>query len=106
MSTCPMNKSEISTGQMMRLQAVVDVEMAERAGWRPYDLARSYLDAGARFLQLRAKQLSSGPFLDLCDSVVQAAEPYGADYRQRQGRSRAHERGRGRARRAGRSSAR
>jgi len=73
-----MNKSEISTGQMMRLQAVVDVEMAERAGWRPYDLARSYLDAGARFLQLRAKQLSSGPFLDLCDSVVQAAEPYGA----------------------------
>jgi thiamine-phosphate pyrophosphorylase len=60
-------------------QAIVDVEVAERAGWRPHDLARAYLDGGARFLQLRAKQLSSGLLLDLCDRVVRAAEPYGAE---------------------------
>ena len=60
------------------LQAIVDVEVAHRAGWRPDDLARAYLDGGARFLQVRAKQLSSRPFLDLCDGVVRAAESYGA----------------------------
>src|SRR3989442_4234915 len=60
------------------LQAIVDVEVAHRAGWRPDDLARAYLDGGARFLQVRAKELSPGPFLDLCDSVVRAAESYGA----------------------------
>ena len=64
--------------QIANLQCIVDVEVAERAGWRPHDLARAYLDGGARFLQLRAKQLSAGLFLDLCDSVVRAAESYGA----------------------------
>lgn len=64
--------------RIANLQAIVDVEVAERAGWRPDDLARAYLDGGARFLQLRAKQLSAGLFLDLCDTVVRAAESYGA----------------------------
>ena len=63
---------------MAKLQAIVDVEVAERVGWRPDDLARAYLDGGARFLQLRAKQLPAGLFLDLCDTVVRAAESYGA----------------------------
>lgn len=53
-----------------RLQAIVDAEVAERAGWAPSDLARAFLDGGARFLQIRAKQLPSGPFLDLCDQIV------------------------------------
>jgi len=64
--------------RIANLQAIVDVEVAQRAGWRPDDLARAYLDGGARFLQLRAKRLSAGLFLDLCDSVVRAAESYGA----------------------------
>jgi thiamine-phosphate pyrophosphorylase len=55
------------------LQAIVDVELAQRAGWAPLDLARAYLDGGARFLQIRAKTLASGPFLDLCDSIVAEA---------------------------------
>jgi thiamine-phosphate pyrophosphorylase len=55
------------------LQAIVDVELAQRAGWTPRDLARAYLDGGARFLQIRAKTLASGPFLELCDAVVAEA---------------------------------
>lgn len=55
------------------LQAIVDVEAAARAGWRPLDLAHAYLDGGARFLQLRAKRLASGPFLALCDDVMTLA---------------------------------
>ena len=53
-----------------RFQAILDVESAERAGRAPLDLARAFLDGGARFIQVRAKTLASGPFLDLCDAVV------------------------------------
>ncbi len=60
------------------LHAIVDVDVAARTGWAPLDLARAYLDGGARLLQLRAKHLASGPFLTLCDGLVQAAEPYHA----------------------------
>ncbi len=52
--------------------------MAERAGWTQLDLARAYLDGGARFLQIRAKQLPSAAFLDLCDAIVHMAVPYAA----------------------------
>ena len=49
-----------------------------RAGWTPLDLLRAYLDAGATFIQIRAKRLPSGAFLDLCDAAVAAARPFGA----------------------------
>jgi len=55
------------------LHAIVDVESAGRAGWRPAVLARAFLDGGARVLQVRAKRLSSGAFLELCDEVVALA---------------------------------
>ena len=42
------------------------------------DLARAYLDGGARILQIRAKALGSGSLLDLCDEIVSAAAPYDA----------------------------
>jgi thiamine-phosphate pyrophosphorylase len=61
-----------------RLQAIVDVDAAARAGWTAPDLARACLDGGARFLQLRAKQLPSGLFLDLCDIVVTLGREYQA----------------------------
>jgi len=57
-----------------RLQAIVDVETAGRAGWEPLALAQAFLDGGARFLQIRAKHLPSGAFLLLCDAIVRAAE--------------------------------
>lgn len=57
------------------LHAIVDVDVAQAHQWPPLDLARSYLDGGARLLQVRAKHLASGPFLTLCDGVVHAAAP-------------------------------
>jgi thiamine-phosphate diphosphorylase len=39
-------------------------------------LAQAFLDGGAPLIQIRAKQLASAPFLDLCDAVVKAAEGY------------------------------
>ena len=60
------------------LHAIVDVDVAERAGWTPQDLARAYLDGGAQLLQIRAKNLASGPLLTLCEDVVHAAGSYHA----------------------------
>jgi thiamine-phosphate pyrophosphorylase len=45
----------------------------------PIDLARAFLDGGATLIQLRAKRLPSGAFLDLCDAAVSLAKPYKAD---------------------------
>jgi thiamine-phosphate pyrophosphorylase len=60
------------------LHAIVDVDVAAGARWAPIDLARAYLDGGARLLQIRAKHLPSGSFLALCDGLVYAAAPYQA----------------------------
>lgn len=61
-----------------RLHAIVDVDIAARRGRDPRDLARAFLDGGARVLQLRAKELPSGPFLQLCDALVGLASNYSA----------------------------
>ena len=60
------------------LHAIVDVDVASAAGWLPVDLARAYLDGGARTLQIRAKHLASEALLALCDTVVALATPYDA----------------------------
>jgi len=54
------------------------VDVAAHATWAPPDLARAYLDGGARLLQLRAKRLPSAPFLELCDELVRMTSPYRA----------------------------
>jgi thiamine-phosphate pyrophosphorylase len=61
-----------------RLQAILDVDAAARAGWEPVTLARALLEGGARFLQIRAKTLATGPFLDLCDAIIRAGRDYEA----------------------------
>jgi thiamine-phosphate pyrophosphorylase len=53
------------------LYPIVDVEVAARARWAPRDLARAYLAGGARVLQLRAKALASGAFLDLASAIAE-----------------------------------
>jgi thiamine-phosphate pyrophosphorylase len=58
------------------LYAVVDVDVAARAGWDARDLARAYMDGGASWIQVRAKRLASGAFLGLCDAVVRAARSF------------------------------
>ena len=61
-----------------RLHAIVDVTVAGKAGLQPLDLARAFLDGGARVLQLRAKELPSGPLLELSDALVSLAHDYAA----------------------------
>jgi thiamine-phosphate pyrophosphorylase len=63
---------------MACLHAIVDVDLAARAGWTPVDLAHAFLDGGAQIIQLRAKQLNSSAFLDLADAAVRLARPYNA----------------------------
>jgi thiamine-phosphate pyrophosphorylase len=60
------------------LYAIVDVAVAARAGRDPVDLAAAFLAGGAALLQIRAKDLASGPFLELCTAVVGLARGHGA----------------------------
>lgn len=56
----------------------MDVELCERAGRRPLDVARAFLSAGVRLIQLRAKTWPSGAFLELALAAVADAEAAGA----------------------------
>ena len=56
----------------------MDVEVAGRAGWHPMDLARAYLNGGARFLQLRAKAMTGAALLELSRELVALGRPYAA----------------------------
>jgi thiamine-phosphate pyrophosphorylase len=60
------------------LHAIADVDVAAAAGWPPRDLIKAFLDGGASLIQLRAKRLSSGAFLELCDAAVALSASYGA----------------------------
>ena len=62
-----------------KLTAILDVDVSDRAGWAPLDLARAFLDGGATFLQLRAKRLASDSFLTLADRLVELGRRYGAN---------------------------
>ena len=61
-----------------RLYAVLDRDVADRFGWRVDDLARACLAGGARFLQIRAKHVASGPLLEVCQRIVADASAVGA----------------------------
>jgi thiamine-phosphate pyrophosphorylase len=58
------------------LNPIVDLDACARVGRAPLDVLRACLDGGATFIQLRAKQLESGPLLDLTDAAVSMAQPY------------------------------
>ena len=60
-----------------RLYAIVDAEACARAGRAPLDVARAFLSAGVRCIQLRVKDWDSGPFLDLARTVVDEASRAG-----------------------------
>ena len=61
-----------------KLYAIVDVELCERAGRLPLDVARAFLSAGTGLIQLRAKTWDSGAFLDLAHAMVEEARAAGA----------------------------
>jgi thiamine-phosphate pyrophosphorylase len=48
------------------------------AGRAPIDVARAFLSGGARWLQLRCKDMASGPFLDLASVILEDADAAGA----------------------------
>ena len=54
------------------------MDAAAAAAWAPLVLAAQFFDGGATVVQLRAKQLASGPLLALAESLVALARPYGA----------------------------
>jgi thiamine-phosphate pyrophosphorylase len=60
------------------LNAIVDVDAAERAGWRPLDLTAAFLRGGARFLQLRAKTLPGDRFLQLARAMTEMTRRFEA----------------------------
>ena len=62
----------------IRLHAILDVDVAERAGWEVARLAKAFLDGGARLIQVRAKHLGSAAFLQHVERLVHTADPYGA----------------------------
>ena len=61
-----------------RLQAILDLDAAEAAGWAVSDLLAAFLDGGAQCIQIRAKHLASAPLLALCELAVREAAPYRA----------------------------
>jgi thiamine-phosphate pyrophosphorylase len=55
------------------LYAVVDAEACARAGQAPLAVARAFVAAGVRLLQVRGKSLGAGALLELSRQVVGAA---------------------------------
>jgi thiamine-phosphate pyrophosphorylase len=60
------------------LCAILDADVAARAGWPLLDLAAAYLRGGVRFLQLRAKAMTGDRFLATASAVVQLAHRHHA----------------------------
>jgi thiamine-phosphate pyrophosphorylase len=61
-----------------RLYAILDTGAAAARGLTPGLLLATWLDAGIRLVQLRAKSLTLGPMVELAESAVRACEGYGA----------------------------
>ena len=61
-----------------RLYAIVDAGACASADRAPHEVARAFLGAGARLLQLRFKGMASGPFLDLTRTILEDANAAGA----------------------------
>ena len=55
------------------LYAVVDAEVCARSGAAPVQVAESFLQAGVRLIQLRAKGVTAGELFDLTSAVLALA---------------------------------
>jgi len=60
------------------LYAILDADLAHARGLDPLALARAFFVGGARLVQVRAKSLPSGPYLELCEAMVRAGAPHEA----------------------------
>jgi thiamine-phosphate pyrophosphorylase len=61
-----------------RLCVICDADVCERAGWALTEYAAACFDAGARFVQIRAKALPGRAFLDHATAIVERSRQYGA----------------------------
>lgn len=61
-----------------RFYPILDVDVATSRGLDPLAVLDAWLDAGVRLVQLRAKQMPGGPFLDLADACSRLATSAGA----------------------------
>lgn len=61
-----------------RLYAILDVDLVTGRGLPPHDVLGHWLDAGVRLVQLRAKSLGLGPFLELAAPMAAACRKAGA----------------------------
>jgi len=71
-------RSDTAAASLSRLNAIVDVEAALRAGRTAAALTAAFLAGGARFLQLRAKPMTGAAMLDAATRLVNAARQVGA----------------------------
>ena len=62
------------------LYAIVDVAAASRAGWRPPDLARAYVEGGARLVQLRAPDTAADTVLRWSEGIASTCASVGAQF--------------------------
>ena len=60
------------------VNAILDADTAARHGWDLMRLGEAFLAGGATFIQIRAKQMASGPFLRLAERLVAAAHSHDA----------------------------
>lgn len=60
------------------LYAILDVDLVTARGWAAADVCRAWLTAGVRLIQLRAKCLGFGAFLELADEVAAQCRDAGA----------------------------
>jgi thiamine-phosphate pyrophosphorylase len=68
----------LSSLNLHKLYAIVDVDACARVNRVPLDVGRAFLSAGARLIQIRAKTWGSGAFLELAVTLAEDARAAGA----------------------------
>src|SRR5437899_12119761 len=68
-----MRDAGIDSRSLFPLYAILDADVAGRAGWALTDLATACLSGGARLLQIRAKQASGAWLLEVASAIAEPA---------------------------------
>jgi len=68
------------TASFPRLYTILDVDLVTGRGLAPREVLSQWLDAGVRLVQLRAKTLALGPFVDLAAPMAAACRSAGATF--------------------------
>src|SRR5437899_772371 len=68
-----MRDAGIDSRSLFPLYAILDADVAGRAGWALTDLATACLSGGARLLQIRAKQASGAWLLEVASAITEQA---------------------------------